>query len=154
MVDRTALKTNQAVIIGVCVIAALAHWPALVGLGALVLALGAALPQASPIMFSYQYGLRRRGLLRPRLVAEPSAPHRFAQALGATCLAVAWTLLTLRIPVLGWAFVWLVAVLAAANLTAGFCAGCQLYSLLGRVGLLTPACPTPPGKGGAAGQAR
>jgi hypothetical protein len=153
VVDRTAIKTNQAVIIGVCVIAALAHWPAVVGLGALLLALGAALPQASPVGVIYLRWLRPSGLLHPRLVAESSAPHRFAQVLGATCLAAAWTLLTLRIPGFGWALVWLVAVLAAVNLTAGFCAGCEIYSLLGRAGLLAPACPIPPGRSGT-GQAR
>ncbi len=143
MVDRTAIKTNQAVVIAVCVIAALAHWPALVGIGALLLALGAVVPGASPVLYVYLRWLRPSGLLQPHLVAESGAPHRFAQATGAACLAGGWALLAVGMPVPGWGLVWLVALLAAANLAVGFCAGCQIYSLLGRTGILDAACPRP-----------
>ena len=143
MADRTALKTNQAVIIAVCAIAALARWPALVGIGALLLALGAVVPRASPTLYVYLRLLRPSGLLEPHLGAEAAAPHRFAQATGAACLAAGWVLLALGMPVPGWGLVWLVALLAAANLAGGFCAGCQIYGLLGRAGILDAACPRP-----------
>jgi uncharacterized protein DUF4395 len=153
MIDRTAIKTNQAVIVALCVIAALARWPALVGLGALLLTLGAAAPGASPILYAYLRWLRPSGLLQPHLVAESAAPHRFAQAMGAACLAAGWALLALGMPVPGWGLVWLVALLASANMAAGFCAGCQIYGFLGRAGIIRAACATPSRTAGLDGSA-
>ena len=153
MIDRTAIKTNQAVIIALCVISALARWPALVGIVALLLTLGAAAPEVSPILYAYLRWLRPSGLLQSHLVTESLAPHRFAQAMGAACLAAGWALLVLGMPVPGWGLVWLVALLAFANLAAGFCAGCQIYCFLGRTGIIGAACPAPSRTAGLDGSA-
>jgi hypothetical protein len=139
MVDRTALRVNQMTII---VVTALAF---ALGAGAggawLVLALGLALavgalrPAASPIRQFYLHVLRPLRLARPDLVTDDPAPHRFAQAVGAVFLGAAALALFVGAGVLGWVLAWIVVVLAAVNISVGFCAGCFMYVQLERLGL-------------------
>ncbi len=76
-------------------------------------------------------------LLQPRIIEDDPAPHRFAQGVGAAFLiASSLVLLLTHATVLGWALDLIVFVLAAINLTVGFCAGCFVYYHLGRLGLL------------------
>ena len=65
---------------------------------------------------------------------SPTA-HNFAQGMGGVVLAIASLLLPLAAPA-GLALAVLVAFLAFVNLAFGFCAGCQIYYLLGRQGLI------------------
>lgn len=96
---------------------------------AAVFAVGAALgPRRSP------YGLIYARLLAPRLgppsEREPTAPLRFAQAVGCAFAVLGILGFALGVPVLG--FVATAAALIAALLNAAFglCLGCQLYPLV------------------------
>jgi hypothetical protein len=140
MVDQTALRANQVTIIGTIVLAFVlgadrgGGWLVLV-LG-LALALGAARPAIAPIRLAYLRVLVPLGVLKPSPVPDDPAPHRFAQAVGATFLLAAAVLLFAGAPLVGWALAWIVVTLAAVNLLAGFCAGCFMYVQLQRAGLL------------------
>ncbi|HMQ31263.1 MAG TPA: DUF4395 family protein [Chloroflexaceae bacterium] len=94
--------------------------------------LGAAAP---PLAQLYLRALRPTALVRPEIVPDFHAPHRFAQALsgGVTALAAALVWAGLAAP--GWAFSWLIVVLAGLNVFAGFCAGCFTYYQLSRLGV-------------------
>ena len=132
-VDHSALRTNQAFIIGLLVLAfVLNRWP-LVASVALVMLIGTAIPSAGLFKAVYFAFLRPAGLVRPDLRADDPAPHRFAQAVGgAVTLASALTL-AVGWQVTGWALSWLVVALAGLNLFAGICVGCLLYYQLGRL---------------------
>jgi hypothetical protein len=116
------------------------------GLSAVLLtvALGLDLPWAVPLMglalgisaaFGTRYWLlgrawppvRRILRLEPPHELEHEYPPRFAQAMGATFLALGGILLALDLGPIGWAPV--VAVIALQTLLAatGFCLGCRLY---------------------------
>ena len=66
---------------------------------------------------------------------DDPAPHRFAQALGASVLILAAGALFAELTTLGWVLAWIVAALALINLLFGFCAGCFLFYQIHRLGL-------------------
>jgi hypothetical protein len=102
-----------------------------------VLAVGTIWPGGALFQGVYRHVLKPRGLLKPNVVDDDPAPHRFAQGLGATCLGLgSLALLALGLVPLGWALAGLVVVLAAINLFISFCAGCFLYLQLTRLGLI------------------
>ncbi len=136
MVDRTAIKTNQAGIVALVVLAFLLDVPWLVGVVAVSLAVGLAAPEWNPFRLLYTRVLRPAGVVRPDVVREDPAPHRFAQGMGTTFLAIATILLAFGVAVVGWVLAWLVVVLAAVNLVFGFCAGCFIHYQLSRRGLI------------------
>ncbi len=142
-VDRSALKVNQAFIVGLNVLAFLlgtgrgGAWLVLF-VGA-VLALGAILPRAALFIAVYRYALKPAGLLRPDVRVEDPVQHQFAQGLGAAFLIAAFAALIAGADVLGWILAWVVIGLAFVNLTVSFCAGCFLYLQLGRLGVLPRA---------------
>ena len=136
MVDRSAIKTNQAAIVALVILAFVFNLPWLVAVVALSLAIGLVSPEVSPFRLLYSRVLRPTGLLKSEVVSEAPAPHRFAQGVGATCLSLAVVLLAVGAMPVGWALSWLVVVLAAVNLVFGFCAGCFLHYQLSRRGLL------------------
>jgi hypothetical protein len=136
-VDTTAIKFGQAAIVLVLAMAFLFDLPWLVAALAALVGLGAAWPRAALFQQLYRQILRPLGVLRPRIVVDDPAPHRFAQGMGATLLALAGLLLLATdADVAGWALAGLVAVLAAVNLFFGFCAGCFAYYWLARLGIL------------------
>lgn len=125
MIDRTALKVNQAGIVLTVLLAFLlsAIWPALVWalpVLALVMLVGAVEPRAALFRQAYLTILRPAGLLRPRPVEESPRPHNFAQILGGVFLALASLAFVLSVPLLGWALAWIVLLLAFVNLAFGF----------------------------------
>jgi hypothetical protein len=71
--------------------------------------------------------------LKPNREPGNAAPHRFAQAMGAVCLALAALLLFLGFHLAGWTLGFLVLALALVNLVFGFCTGCFIYLQLGRL---------------------
>ncbi|MDE3231406.1 MAG: DUF4395 domain-containing protein, partial [Chloroflexota bacterium] len=90
-----------------------------------------------PFRLLYRYVVVPLRLLRPRIVEDDPAPHRFAQGIGATFL-VASTLLLFLLPgatAVAWALDLIVFALSLVNLTVGFCAGCFVYYQLGRLGV-------------------
>lgn len=136
-VDAHLIKFAQAWVIGLTGLAFILQQPALVVVAAVALAISALAPQASPFRLLYRAVALPLGLLRPRVVEDDPAPHRFAQAVGATFLVASSLLLFLTpVAIAGWALDALVFVLAGINFTVGFCAGCFVYYHLGRLGLL------------------
>lgn len=132
-VDRTALRVNQASIIGFLVLAFLLDQVWLVAFVCAVMAIGTAIPQAALFQRFYRDVLRPAGLLKPDLHDEDAAPHRFAQGMGAAVLLIATIALFAGATVLGWGLSFVVIALAAVNLFFGFCAGCFVYFQLQRL---------------------
>ena len=135
-VDTTALKLNQTLIVALVAVAFVlggdvGAW--LVGFVGLSLAVGAARPGFGPFQLLYRRVLRPAGLLRPTPRPDDPAPHRFAQAVGAAFLLLAWIVLLVGGSVLGWTLAWLVVALTLVNLLVGFCAGCFAYYQLRRI---------------------
>ncbi len=142
-VDRSELKTNQACIVALTVLAFIlgedrgGAWITLaVGL---ILALGTAAPSLALFQRLYRHVLKPAGLVKPNVVPEDPAPHRFAQGVGATFLLAATAFLFAGAPAAGWTLSWIVTALAAINLTIKFCAGCFMYFQLQRLGLIRAA---------------
>ena len=133
MVDRTALRVNQATIIALLAIGFLLDQPWLVVFVCVVMAVGTVVPSAALFQRFYRDILRPVGLLRPDLSEEDAAPHRFAQGLGAIVLAAASVALFSGAAILGWGLVFVVIALAAVNLIFGFCAGCFVYFQIQRL---------------------
>jgi uncharacterized membrane protein YhaH (DUF805 family) len=132
-VDRTALRVNQAFIIGFLALAFLLNQLWLVAFVFAVMAIGTAFPQAALFQRIYRDVLRPAGLLRPDVHAEDAAPHRFAQGMGAAVLLIATIALLAGAQALGWGLTFVVIALAAVNLFFGFCAGCFVYFQLQRL---------------------
>ena len=140
--DRNTLRTNQAAIVALTVLAfvlgaEVGRW--LVLFTGLVLALGTLHPAFALFKQLHLRVLKPAGLLGPNVRAEDPMPHQFAQAVGAAFLLAAFVALLAGAVVVGWVLNWIVTALAFINLTVQFCAGCFVYYQLDRVGLLPRA---------------
>lgn len=134
-VDHSALRVNQAFIIGFLAAAFVADlWPLAAFVSAVML-VGTIWPEAGLFKRVYQHVLKPAGLVKPDMIADNPEPHRFAQGLGGVFTLLATAALLLGAPVIGWALTWLVIALAALNLFLGFCAGCFVYYQLNRLGV-------------------
>jgi hypothetical protein len=135
-VDTNLGKFSQGSTVVLTALAFLFNQPVLVLLAAVVMTLSALAPEISPYRLLYRGVVVRLGLLKPRVVEDDPAPHRFAQGIGAVFLLVATIVLFFtHATVLGWTLDLIVFVLAGINLTVGFCAGCFVYYHLGRLGV-------------------
>ncbi len=143
-VDHTALRTNQAMIISLSLLAFILNWPWLAGVAALVMAYGTVRRQPG-FRIVYTGLLKPRGWVKPDVINDNPEPHVFAQGFGAVVLAAGVILLFAGAAVAGWALVWLVIALAALNLFVGFCAGCAMYYWLGKLRLPGFVKAPPPG---------
>src|SRR5262249_32815180 len=131
------LKFSQAWVVVVSALAFILNLPILTLIGAVALALSALYPAVGPFRLLYRFVALPLHLLRPRVVEDDPAPHRFAQGVGATFLLAASAALFLTsATTLGWALDLIVFVLSGLNFSLGFCAGCFVYFQLGRLGLL------------------
>jgi len=136
-VDTTALKFNQASLVTLMLVAFLFELRWLVLAVGLVLTVGTIFPRAALFKQIYLKVLKPARLLKPNVIPDDPAPHRFAQGVGAVfLLAASFALLGLENAVVGWTLAWVVIILAAINLFFGFCAGCFVYFQLDRAGLL------------------
>jgi hypothetical protein len=136
-VDTHLAKFSQACTVLLTGLAFLLNQPWLVLITAVIMTLSAFAPTISPYRLLYRGIILPLHLLKPRVVEDDPAPHRFAQGVGAAFLiASSIALFFLHVPVVGWALDLIVFVLAAINLIVGFCAGCFVYYHLGRLGLL------------------
>ena len=136
-VDTHLAKFSQACIIILVVLGFVLNIPVLMLITGLALALSALVPTVSPFGLLYRKVVLPLGLLRPRIVEDDPAPHRFAQGIGAIFLLVSSLVLFLTHgSIIGWILALIVFVLAGINLTVGFCAGCFVYYHLGRLGIL------------------
>ena len=131
-VDHSALRANQALIILGLLVAFVLNFPWLVAVVVLVMLIGTAIGRPG-FFFVYRGILRPAGIVRPDPLADNPEPHRFAQGFGGVVAALSAALLFLGAAAAGWALAWLVIVLAALNLFAGFCAGCAVYYWLHRL---------------------
>jgi hypothetical protein len=134
VVDRTAIRFSQALVVGGVLLAGAfgAVWP--LAVLAAALAASAAAPSRSPLRALYGRVAVPLRLVRPNLIADDPAPHRFAQGVGASTLALATLAFAAGMTTAGWALAALVGALALLNLARGFCAGCFLYGWLVRLG--------------------
>lgn len=134
-VDHSALRTNQAFIIGGLIVAfVLDVWP-LVAFVAAVMAVGTAIPSAGLFKAIYFAVLRPAGLVKPVVRLDHPEPHLFAQGVGSAVLTAAVIAFLANAAGIGWALSWLVIALAALNLFAGICVGCLMYYGLHRMGV-------------------
>jgi uncharacterized membrane protein YccF (DUF307 family) len=134
-VDQSALRVNQAFIVALTGLGIVLGQVWLVGLVGLVLVLGTVSPPLAAFQAIYRNSLRPAGIVRPDVIRDDPAQHRFAQAVGATFLIAATVALSFGFTTLGWVLAGIVVALAAINLAFGFCAGCFMYYQLGRLGL-------------------
>ncbi len=124
--DLSALKFNQYAVIGITTLALVS------GLGALTLALGAAMllgalrPDLSPLRAAYRMFGRRLGL-RPEVVAEDPRAHHFAQGVGGVFLLASALSGLAGAPLLGLGLGLAVIALAGLNLSQKICVGCLMY---------------------------
>lgn len=134
-VDHSALRTNQAFIIGLLILAFVLNlWP-IVAFVAAVMLIGTVLPQVGLFKLMYKYVFKPLKIVKPDVKIDNPEPHRFAQGFGGAVVAGGALALALALPTVGWALAWLVIVLAAANLFLGFCAGCFMYYQFNRIGV-------------------
>jgi len=134
-VDHSALRTNQAFIIGLLVIAFVLDAKWLVTFVAAVMLVGTVLPKAALFKAVYWFVLGPLHLVRPDVKADNPEPHLFAQGVGGAMLVAATLAFWLGASGLGWALSWIVIALAALNLFAGICVGCLMYYWLNRLGV-------------------
>ena len=138
-VDRNTLRTNQAFIVGLTILAfvlgrEIGVWVVL--FTGLVMTFGTIDERLALFKQAHRRVLRPAGLLGSDVQAEDPMPHQFAQAVGAAFLLAAAAALFAGATPLGWTLNFIVTALAFINLTIQFCAGCFVYFQLDRRGLL------------------
>jgi len=133
-VDHTAIRVNQAFTIVLLAAAFVLDTPALAAFTAAAMLISALFPPLGVFTRVYRHILRPAGIVRPDVIADNPEPHRFAQGLGGTVVALG-TAARIAGTSLGWLLAGLVIALAALNLFAGWCAGCTLYYWLNRLGV-------------------
>lgn len=136
-VDTHLIRFSQSWVVALTAAAFLFQVPILTAITALALAFSALAPSVSPFRLLYRYVAVPLHFIRPRIVEDDPAPHRFAQGVGAVFLIAASLVLFLTgAAPIGWVLDLIVFMLAGINLTVGFCAGCFVYYHLGRLGLM------------------
>ena len=134
-VDHSALRTNQAFIAGLLLIAFIVDAWAVAAFVAFVMLVGTLWPEAGLFKRVYQHILKPGGLVKSDVIPDDPEPHRFAQGLGGFVTLAGTICLILGLPIVGWGMVWTVILLASLNLFLGFCAGCFVYYQLNRFGV-------------------
>ena len=139
--DRSVLKVNQAILMSVIVVGyvvGLVYQPVAWALPVLAVMMLAAVasPSFNVPRLLYLNWLKPSGIVKPRVVQEDPAPHRFAQLLGGVFLAAATVFVITNILLVAWVLAWIVAALAFLNFAFNICVGCIMYAQLVRVGLL------------------
>jgi hypothetical protein len=134
-VDHSALRTNQAFIIGLLVIAFVLDAKWLVAFVSAVMLIGTFFPKIALFKAVYWYVLKPLNIARSDVRRDNPEPHLFAQGVGGTVLLVATLAFAANGAVLGWALSWIVVALAALNLFAGICVGCLMYYWFNRLGV-------------------
>lgn len=137
-VDQNAIKFNQASLIALTVFAFLFDIPLLVGLVALVLALGTVNPRFALFKQVYTRVFVPAGILTPNVIPDDPRPHRFSQGVGAVFLTLSTIALLVGTAVVGWGLAGIVVALAGINVFLNFCAGCFMYYQLVRFGVIRP----------------
>jgi len=138
--DRSVLKVNQVILMtgilaAYCV--GLSHPQAIVVLPVLAVMMlaGALSPSLNLARQLYLHALKPSGLVRPRVVVEDPAPHRFANLVGGVFLVAASLCGLFGVVLAAWVLAWIVIALAFLNFAFDICVGCIVYAQLVRVGL-------------------
>jgi hypothetical protein len=126
-VDHSALKTNQAVIITLLIIAFVLNLPWLVALVCAIMLAGSLILKRPGFYLVYEKILKPTGWIKADVLQDNREPHVFAQGVGGVFLLVSSLALFLGASLAGWILNWIVVALAALNLFAGFCVGCAMY---------------------------
>ena len=135
--DTSLGKFSQACTFMLVGLAFVLHLPVIVLITTIILGLSVLVPVISPYRLIYHTILVPLHILRPRIVEDDPAPHRFAQGVATVFLLVSTLVLFLSHAVaLGWTLDLIVFVLSGINLFVGFCVGCFVYYHLGRLGIL------------------
>ncbi len=134
-VDHSALRTNQAFIIGLLVIAFVLDAKWLVALVSAVMLIGTFFPNIAVFKAVYVYLLKPLKIARPDVRRDNPEPHLFAQGVGGAFLLAATLAFWAGASVVGWGLAWIVVALAALNLFAGICVGCLMYYWFNRLGI-------------------
>jgi hypothetical protein len=139
--DRSVLKVNQAILMVVIVagyLVGLAYHPIAWAIPVLAVMMLAAVasPSFNLPRIIYLRWLKPAGIVKPRVVQEDPAPHRFAQLVGGVFLAAASIFVITGLLLVAWALAWIVAALAFLNFAFNICVGCIMYAQLVRIGLL------------------
>ncbi len=132
-VDHSAIRTNQATIIALLLIAFILNIPWLVAIVALVMLIGTFLRRPGFAVLLYARLLKPLRWVRPDVLKDNPEPHLFAQGFGGVVLVISTLGFILGSVILGWVLAWLVIALAALNLFGGFCVGCAVYYCLHRL---------------------
>ncbi len=136
-VDVHLAKFSQASVAVLTALSFIFNVPMLVLIAAIIMVLSALTPSISPFRLVYRWVILPLHLLKPRIVEDDPAPHRFAQGVGAVfLLASSVAFFLAHAPIVGWTLDLIVFALSTINFTVGFCAGCFVYYHLGRIGLL------------------
>jgi hypothetical protein len=135
IIDHSVLKFNQICIITLTLLGFILNQPLVPLFVAAVLIAGSIYPKVALFKLIYRTVIKPLKLLSPNPVEDIPAPHEFAQLLGGIMLGIGSLFLFNGLSILGWIFVWIVIVLAAANLFFGFCAGCFVYYQLRKLGV-------------------
>jgi Domain of unknown function (DUF4395) len=139
--DRSVLKVNQVIlmaglVIGYLVSLARPQAEVALPLFAAMMLHGAGVPAQSLPRLLYLKVLKPRGLVRPRVMVEDPAPHRFAQLVGGIFLLAGSLLALAGLYVAAWTLGWIVVALAFLNFAFDICVGCIMYAQLVRIGVL------------------
>ncbi|HEY4723095.1 MAG TPA: DUF4395 domain-containing protein [Anaerolineae bacterium] len=134
-VDHSALRTNQAFIIALLILAFVTDAKWLVAFVGAVMLIGTAFPKAALFKAVYLYGLKPLKIARPDARIDNPEPHQFAQGVGGAFLATAALAFIANAATVGWVLAWMVVALASLNLFAGICVGCLMYYWFNRLGV-------------------
>jgi len=134
-VDHSAIRTSQAFVISLLVLAFVADAKWLVAFVSAVMLIGTMFPDIALFKAVYLYILKPPKIVQPDVRVDHPEPHLFAQGVGGTFLLVATLAFIANVTVLGWVLSWIVVALAALNLFAGICVGCLMYYWLNRLGV-------------------
>src|ERR1700681_1010775 len=93
-------------------------------------------PSLSVPRLLYLRWLKPAGIVKPRVVQEDPAPHRFAQLGGGVFLAAASVFVITGVLLVAWVLAWIVAALAFLNFAFNICVGCIMYAQLVKFGVL------------------
>jgi hypothetical protein len=127
------MKTNQAVIITLLLVAFIINQPWLVGIVCLVMLAGSIILKKPGFGILYTSVLKPSGLVKSDVLQDNREPHIFAQLVGGIFLLASAASLFLGAAVAGWLLAWIVIALASLNLFAGFCVGCAMYYWLHQI---------------------
>lgn len=133
--DQTGLKSGQALTIILLLIGFVLDSWLLVAFVAVAQLLGALAVPFAPYKLIYQNIIKPSGIVKPKPQPDNPEPHRFAMFLGTIFNGLGTVALLAGVPIVGWALVWLVIVLANLNFWLNFCAGCWMYYQFNRLGV-------------------